>query len=488
MWHSSRVGLLFILLAAGYCVGRECGSLGAVALEGAKVDEALIIRSGNVPAHCRVRITASTSPGSRIGIELWMPLADWNGRFAGVGNGGWGWSINEADLARMLKRGYAAASTDTGHTGGSASFAMGHPEKLTDFGHRAVHWMTMHAKAIVEAYYGRAPRWSYFTGCSSGGRQGLMEAQRYPEDYDGIVAGAPTNNWTNMMFGRIWVAHATLLEKDAYIPPAKYPHIHAAALAACDAADGMADGLISDPRSCRFDPGSMLCKDGDAVNCLTQSQMRAARRIYSPAVNPSTGEPIYFPMERGSELVWKTLAGGPVPIRLADEFFRYVVFEDPGWDFRSLNFDSHVDLARAKVAERLDAMDTNLAPFFRLGGKLLHYHGWTDQQVMPGNSIHYYEQVAAALGGRGIIDKSYRLFLAPGMNHCSGGEGPNEFDALAALELWVEQGTAPASLHAVQRKDGVPVRSRPLCPHPQRAFYLGRGDPNYAANFSCRVP
>lgn len=483
-WSRFTIGLL--CSEALRCLAGDCPALGRLELEGAIIESAAIVNSPKAPSHCRVVGIASSGPDSRIGFEVWLPVHGWNGKFAGAGNGGWGGSINSSGLSDLIRRGYAAASTDTGHSGASASFAMGHPEKLEDFGHRAVHLMTVHAKSIVEAFYGRAPDLSYFTGCSSGGRQGLMEAQRYPGDYDGIVAGAPTNNWTNLMFGRMWVAQATLLHRDSWIPPTKYPHIHAAALAACDAQDGLTDGLISHPPSCKFDPASIACKGRDAEHCLTPAQVQAAQRIYAAATNPKTGERIYFPMERGSELVWKTLAGGPLPIRLADDFFRYVVFENADWDFRTLNFDSHVGFAHSRENARISANDTNLKPFFDHGGKLLQYHGWTDQQVMPGNSIHYFESVAKTLGGPEKIARSYRLFLAPGMNHCGGGDGPNEFDALGALERWVEYGEAPAALFASQKRNGTTIRSRPICSYPLQAIYDGSGDPASASSFRCQ--
>ena len=364
---------------------------------------------------------------------------------------------------------------------------MGHPEKLIDFGYRSVHGMTVAAKALMAAFYGEGPKLAYFEGCSSGGRQALMEAQRFPEDYDGIVAGAATNNWTKMMFGRIWVGQATLSDAANYIPPAKYPMIHRAVLAACDARDGVKDGVLNEPMKCSFDPGVLACKDADEVDCLTRGQVEAASRIYSPAMNPRTGEVIFPPMERASELVWARLAGGPEPIELATDYFKYVVFEDPKWNFRTLNFDGDVAKALKWDGGVLSAVNPDLRPFFARGGKLITYHGWTDQQVMPENSISYYKSVAASVGAA-KADASYRLFMVPGMNHCGGGDGPNKFDMLSALETWRESGKVPDAVVASHATEGKVDRTRPLCAFPEVAKYKGSGSTDEAGNFACVRP
>jgi feruloyl esterase len=418
---------------AAPAAGMACSDLRAVRVDSMTMTLAESVKAGEdakypkLPAFCRVAATLRPTVDSEIKIQVWMPeAAEWNGKYEGTGNGGWGGSIDAGALASGVMRGYAVSSTDTGHAGGSASFAMGHPEKLIDFGYRSVHGMTVAAKALIAAYYGSGPKLAYFEGCSSGGRQALMEAQRFPDDYGGIVAGAATNNWTKMMFGRMWVAQATLSNPANYIPPEKYPVIHKAALAACDAMDGVKDGVLDDPRKCSFDPGVLACEDGaDGVDCLTKPQVEAAKRIYSPTMNPRTREEVFPPMERGSELVWGKLAGGPKPIELADDYFKYVVFENPKWDFRTLNFDGDVAKAIQKDGGMLSATNPDLRPFFARGGKLIAYHGWTDQQVMPENSINYYKSVVATVGET-KTEASYRLFMAPGMNHCGGGDGPNK--------------------------------------------------------------
>jgi feruloyl esterase len=475
---------------AARCAGLRSG----VRVEGMTVTVAERVAAGaeakypKLGAFCRVAATLRPTGDSEIRIEVWMPEgAAWNGKLKGTGNGGWGGAIEPGELAKGVERGYATASTDTGHESDGASFAMGHEEKLVDFGYRSVHGMTVAAKALVAAYYGQAAKLAYFEGCSSGGRQALMEAQRYPEDYDGIVAGAATNNFTAMMFGRIWVAQATLSDQASYIPPVKYPLIHAAVLAACDAKDGVRDRVLDEPMKCGFDPAVMECKAGDRADCLTTAQVAAAKRIYSPATNPRTGEIIFPPMERGSELVWDRLAGGPNPIQLADDFFKYVVFEDAKWDFKTLNFDGDVAKAKKKDGGVLSATDADLRPFFARGGKLVQYHGWTDQQVMPENSINYYKSVVAKVG-QAEVDGSYRLFMAPGMNHCGGGDGPNEFDMLGALEQWREGGKAPEQVLAAHSVGGVVDRRKPICAYPMVAKYKGVGRLDEAGSFVCKEP
>lgn len=498
-----RMGLAVLIALTGCCVadaaplttGRTCQSLSAVSVDGLTVTLAESVKAGadprypKLPAFCRVTATLRPTSDSEIKIEVWMPeMPVWNGKYEGTGNGGWGGAIDHGAMAAAVARGYAASSTDTGHIGGSASFAMGHPEKLIDFGYRSVHGMTVAAKALIAAFYGEGPKLAYFEGCSSGGRQALMEAQRFPQDYDGIIAGSATNNWTKMMFGRIWVGQATLSDPASYIPAAKYPVIHRAVLAACDATDGVKDGVLDDPTKCTFDPGVLACKNGaDAADCLTKTQVEAARKIYTPATNPRTGEQIFPPMERGSELVWGRLAGGPKPIELADDYFKYVVFGDPQWDFRTLNFDGDEAKAIKQDGGVLSATNPDLRPFFARGGKLITYHGWTDQQVMPENSINYYKSVVAAVGEE-KADTSYRLFMAPGMNHCGGGDGPNKFDMLGVLEAWRENGKAPDAVLASHATDGKVDRTRPLCRYPEVAKYKGSGSTDDAANFTCVRP
>jgi feruloyl esterase len=442
---------------------------------------------GNLPSFCRVAARLTPSTDSDIKIEVWMPNAGWNGKFQAVGNGGWAGTISYAALASALRTGYATASTDTGHIGTTVdgSFAFGHPEKLVDFAYRAVHEMTVAAKAIIAAYFGNGPRLSYWNSCSTGGRQGLMEAQRYPDDFDGIIAGAPANYMTRLAISSLWVAHATLKDPASYIPPEKYPVIHTAVLDACDGRDGVKDGVLENPASCSFDPKVLQCGGSDALSCLTAPQVDAARKIYGPARNLRSGDELFPGLEPGSEMEWADVAGGPGPLAPSVGHFKYVVFKDPNWDFRTFDFDRDVTLTDSSEVGTLNAIDSNLKPFFGRGGKLLMYHGWNDQAIAPRNSINYFSSVVNTLGGEEQAVNSIRLFMVPGMNHCSGGNGTSVFDRVAVLDQWVEHNTPPQQIPASHVTDGKIDRTRPLCPYPQVARYKGTGSTNEAANFAC---
>jgi feruloyl esterase len=440
-----------------------------------------------LPAFCRVALTLTPTSDSDIKAEVWLPIAGWNGKFQEVGNGGWGGSIQYGALAAAVKRGYAAASTDTGHVGDTARFALGHPEKLVDFGHRAIHETAVQSKATIGAAYGMPPRLSYFNGCSGGGRQAFMEAQRYPQDFDSIIAGAPGYNRTDQSFQLVAASKATHMEPASFIPPAKLQVLHKAALNACDMGDGLVDGLIGNPPACRFDPAVVACKAGDAADCLTRPQVDAAKKIYSPIVDPKTGKQVFPGVVPGSEPRWTVNAGGPRPLGMSDELFKFVVFKDPSWDFRTLDIGEHLAMARHAAAATVDATSPDIRAFVNRGGKLLIYHGWGDTNVPPQSSVNYYTRVLETLGETQTSD-SVRLFMAPGMGHCGGGEGPNVFDTVAALEQWREQGKPPAEIVASLMTDGKVVRTRPLCPYPQIAKYKGAGSIDQAQNFVCRVP
>jgi feruloyl esterase len=439
-----------------------------------------------LPAFCRVAATLTPTPHSDIKVEVWLPEANWNGRFMGVGNGGWTGSINYGAMSDALRRGYATASTDTGHVGGSASFALEHPEKLVDFGSRSVHVMTVAAKRVVAGRYDRGPEQSYWNGCSAGGRQGLKAAQMFPADYDGVIAGAPAVDWIGRAAQSLRVNQAMHRTEDSYIPPEKYRVIHEAVLAACDALDGVTDGVLENPGRCAFDPAVLQCKGEDDGSCLTAAQVEAARAVYAATVNPQTGREIAG-LAPGSELGWATW-GGPRPLSISLDHFRYVVFGDPDWDPQQFDFDRHLVLAEERDRGTINALDANLRPFFERGGKVLQYHGWSDPQIAAGNSIAYYTSVMKELGGAAALDDSYRLFMVPGMAHCGGGTGPNTFDMVSALEQWVERGIAPDRIVASRLRDGTVERTRPLCPYPQVAAYTGSGSTDEAANFVCRAP
>lgn len=493
--------LIFIPALPGIAASSSCGELATLSLPNAMITSAEVVAPGafkapgnqnakgpnpfsNLPAFCRVAATLTPSDDSDIKIEVWLPAANWNQKLQSVGNGGWAGVISYSALADALREGYAAASTDTGHAGSSGSFALGHPEKLIDFSWRSEHEMTVKAKAIVLAFYGAGPRLTYWNGCSTGGRQGLKEAQMFPGDYDGIIAGAPANRTAISL----WIAFAVLKDKESYIPAAKYPVIHQAALGACDANDGLKDGLITDPAKCSFDPQTLLCKNGDAPDCLTAAQAEAARKIYSPARNPRTGAELFPSLAPGSELGWGIQAKGPDPSQNIYDQYRYVVYKDANWDWRTFDFDKGV--AKGDEPENLimNATDPNLSAFFAHDGKLLLYHGWSDANVPPLNTIKYYNSVVDTMGGAQKVANNIRLFMEPGMGHCGGGEGPNVFDKVSPLDQWVEQKKAPDSIIASHTTGGKADRTRPLCPYPQVAKYKGSGSIDEAANFSCAVP
>jgi len=441
----------------------------------------------NLPAFCRVAATLKPSSDSDIKMEIWLPSSGWNGNLEVNGNGGWTGSINPASLAAGLQRGYAAAMSDLGHEGGSASFALGHPEKLVDFGYRAAHETTIASKAIVAKFYTRAAKLSYWEGCSAGGRSALMEAQRYPDDFDGIVAGSPGLNWTGRATQAVWIAQATHKSEASFIPPSKFPLIHNAVVQACDARDGAKDGILEDPTRCNFDPKVLECKGADSLACLTPEQVETARTIYTAYPNQSDKRNIFPGFERGSELGWSTMAG-PNPFVLGTDLFKFVVFQDPNWDYKTFNFST--DVARTEKADQgmMNAMNPDLNAFLRHGGKMIQYHGWADPQIAPGSSVNYYKDVLETMGGAAKVQSFYRLFMVPGMAHCGGGEGTSNFDMLTAVEQWVEKGKAPESIPASRVKNGGVDRTRPLCPYPQVAVYKGSGSIDDAANFSCRMP
>jgi feruloyl esterase len=442
--------------------------------------------------------TLAPTTDSDIKIEVWMPLSGWNGKYNAVGNGAFSGSMPYPAMITALTRGYAAGGTDTGHTGNTASFAQGHPERVTDFGWRAVHEMAVAGKTIVAAFYEAPPRHSYWTGCSAGGRQALKEAQRFPADFDGIVAGAPGLDWTGRASQAVRVASA-LEAPGARLSDAQVHLVHRAALDACDAGDGVKDGIIGNPDACRFNPGVLQCaversgragQGGDAggsdePGCLTAAQVATVRLIYSPIVNGSTKREIAG-LAAGSELGWTDRGWSASARATGLDQFRYLVFGDPSWTIAK--FSGASDAARAEERDRdtINALDPNLKPFFEGGGKLIQYHGWSDPQIAPGNSTQYYRRVIAAAGDAAAVQRSYRLFMAPGMAHCGGGDGPNTFDTLGALEQWVEEGRAPDMIVASHATGGRVDRTRPLCPYPQLAAYKGSGSTDEATSFVCR--
>jgi feruloyl esterase len=440
-----------------------------------------------LPPFCRVAGTISPVPDSVIGFEVWMPTSNWNHRFLEVGNVGFFGAPSIHFMAAAVRNGYATASTDTGHHGddSDASYALGHPEKVIDFGYRSEHETALKAKAIIAAFYGEPQKHSYWDGCSSGGKQGLMEAQRYPDDFDGIIAGAPGNHWEHFLASAIWIEQATHLTPASSLPHEKLAILHQAALDACDASDGVKDGVIRDTLSCHFDPAITQCKGTDTAACLSPEQVEAARKIYAGPVNPRTHEKIFPGLEPGSEISWYAFAT-PV-FQNGASHFRYIVFKDPKWAPSTLNFDTDIAIAEKVDSGTLTATNPNLKPFFAHGGKLILYHGLSDGLIAPQNTINYYNAVLKATGPAAAA--SMRLYLVPGMGHCYGGDGPNIFDLDTPLAAWIEDNKAPGPILALHFPPNAPPtkpnRTRPLCPYPEIAKYKGTGSTDDAANFAC---
>lgn len=427
-------------------------------------------------------------------FEVWMPMsANWNGKFNGVGNGGLAGSIGYAAMNTAVSLNYATASTDTGHQGGNGSWAMGRPELLVDFASRGIHVMTLNAKLIIQAYYSQAPKYSYFTGCSGGGGQALSEIQRYPLDYNGVVAGAPASNVTHMWPGEQWAQWVNMKDPAGSIPAAKLPAIKKAGLAACDANDGVKDGIIQDPRTCMFDPATIQCTGADSAECLTPAQVATVKTIYGGLKDPTTGKQFWPPYMIGTELNWAQRLGAPGGPPLA--YFKYFYFQDMNWDWKTFDFTDPKTFqllydADAKLRGVLNSTDPDIGSFKNAGGKFILYHGWQDQNISPINSVNYYEGLVAMQGGIANTQTFARLFMMPGVGHCGAGEGaaPATADLLAAISNWVEKGQAPTSIPAAHATAGKTDLTRPLCAYPQVETYKGSGDINDAANFSCGDP
>jgi feruloyl esterase len=414
--------------------------------------------------------------------------ADWNGKLLMEGGGGFVGYISYGPMAAALREGYATTSTDTGHVGGDASFVLGHPEKLVDFAWRAVHETAVKAKSVIAAHYGRAARFSYWQGCSTGGRQGLMAAQRFPEDFDGIIAGAPANNQVALCAWRMAISRAALLDPARALPAEKAALLNGAILDACDALDGIKDRLLADPRKCRFDPATLLCRGADAPDCLTAGQLETVKMAYSDALKKN-GELIYPRLPPGGELGWRLPGPAREPGGIDLGMFRFIAHQDASWDWRTFDLERDFELAM-KHGGLMHATDPDLARFKARGGKLLIYHGWSDGgsggAISALNSISYYESVVARMGR--TQNDWLRLFLVPGMAHCGGGSGPNQFSAIAAMERWRESGIAPDRIVAARVTNGRVDMTRPLCPYPQVAVHTGTGSTNDAANFTCKAP
>lgn len=515
--------LLIVLWNRSGVLGADCEALTALALPDTTITLAKSIPAGplkppdgraidDLPAFCQVHGILKPTDVSVIHFEVWLPSSNWNGRLEGVGNGGLAGTISFGPMATALRNGFATTSTDTGHTAQESRVWLENKERLIDYSYRSLHLATLAAKAIIQAYYAKPPEYSYYLGCSTGGKQGLMEAQRYPADYDGIVAGDAANFWTHQMMSEVWNGVVTGTP-ETNLPQEKLALVQNAALAACDSLDGAVDGLISDPMHCHFDPKKLLCQGADSSNCLTAAQVGAVEKIYGGPVNPRTGQKLYPGLYPGGELGWGK-AGGQMVINRANtsgvssnDFWGYSWLKNPGWEFRKFDFDRDLALADEKLGPITNATDPNLEEFRRLGHKLIYYHGATDPLIPAQNGIDYYEGVVAAQKGLERTQGFFRAFLVPGLYHCAGGPGATAFgsslpapasqldadhDVVSAVARWVEKGVAPEKIIATKYVDNSPAKGvafqRPLCPYPQVAHYKGSGDMNDVNSFACTKP
>jgi tannase/feruloyl esterase len=434
-------------------------------------------------AFCRVTATLKPSSESDIRAEIWLPVAGWNGHFRGTSPNGLGGVVNYNAMAVGITDGFAVASTDTGHQGGDTSW-MQNAEKVTDFAGRAMHETTATGKALATAYYGTAPKYAYMIECGGGSAAALHEVQKYPADYNGVVVGGHAAHLTRQIFGQLWLWMAAHPNGVAVFPTAKLGALHDAVLAKCDLLDGVKDGLLEDPTRCSFDPKEIECRSGDGPDCLTTPQVEAARKIYAGPTNPRTNERVWSPLYRGSELDWSFFADSPAPIGIATGALR-MILGDPSFDYRSVNFDTHVAAADRSDIARVSASNPDISDYVRRGGKLILSGGWNNALVPAGAVVDYYNRVRSTIGAENTR-RAVRLYMVPGMIECNGGPGTDTFDMLGVVRGWVERGQAPADVPASRVEHGKVVRTRPLCPYPQVATYTGKGSTDEAKNFTCR--
>jgi len=501
MYRSTSFALLILPLAivtSRPAAGAMCETLTSANIEFATITKAETVPAGTfvpptgagitgLPEFCRIALTMAPSSDSAIRVEVWMPTAGWNGRFEGLGGGGYTGTINYGTLATAVMHGFAAANTDMGTapaTGGNGLAVVGHPQKWLDFGSRSTHLMTVAGKALTRAFYGEDARYSYFAGCSTGGHQALEEAEVFPDDYDGILGGAPGHNRTHLHAAFVFDFKTAHTAPGSVIAATKLSMLNSAVLTACVGSDGglATDKFLTDPRKCNFDPAVLQCKGADASNCLTASEVYTAKTFYQGLRNPRTGALIYPGWERGSETGWGGLQGSTQPDFPGILNWALGLNYDP----LAVNFDTDMNTVDSTLAPTVNFLYTDLSRFYGHHGKLLLYHGFADPIVVTTDTIRYYDRIRSEQHLSLKQEQSFaRLFLVPGMGHCSGGPGPNTFDALTPLMNWVENGDAPESIDATLVQNGSVVMSRPLCAYPKFARYKGTGDSSNASNFAC---
>lgn len=438
----------------------------------------------NLPPFCRVSLTIKP----QIRVEVWLPGQNWNQRFQAVGGGGYAGFIAYDSLGEAIRNGYAGSSTDTGH---SASIANGkfvlnadhtlNQQQIDDFAHRAVHEMAVKAKTVIAAYYQSPPRYSYWNGCSTGGRQGLMEAQRYPKDFDGILSMAPAINWDRFIPAEIWSQLVMQQDLGAPIPAAKLHALQQAIIAEYDKADGVVDEVIDDPRIVH--PSDKLMASAG----LNTAEIAAMRKIWT-GPRTANGSFMWYGLEPTAPLIG---LGGAQPFPIVVDYIGIWLQQNPQWDWKSMDyaaFERFFEQSRQQFHARLATDNPDLSQFAEEGGKLMMWHGWDDQLIFPRGTIDYFQRVQAAAGGEEATSKFAKLFMAPGVMHCRGGVGPDKIEALPALVKWGEQGKAPQQILATKEQDGKVIRTRPICAYPQRTVYSGKGSSDDAANFSCMAP
>lgn len=505
---------------APQAVAKACdpASFADLQLQGATVSSATPVAANsyqpagrNTPiadlaAFCLVKGQARPTGDSLVNFEMWIPDQDWNGKLVATGNGGYSPALSYNDMAYAMRQGYAVLGGDTGHQSADPNemfWGVGHPEKIKDWGTRSINAITVPGKAILAHLEGKAARRAYYYGCSTGGHQGYAEVQQYPQDFDGVIAGAPGNNRVALNAEFLWRYHSNRVPNTdtRILTSAKASLITQRAIAACDGLDGVTDGVMTDPRACTtavFNVDSLQCAGADAPDCLTTAQVTAAKAIYAGPKNPRTNAQIYPGQPVGTESGWPSYWGGTAPVR--SDFWALWIFDNPQWDWWTFDYDRDMTFSLAKMGPLVDQNNADISAFKARGGKLITYQGWADPVVNPLDTIAYYEKVRTQQGSQQATDDFFRLFLAPGMGHCSGGTGPTVFgnggtqapnatadnDLLKALDRWVEQGVAPDAMIASRVQAGAVTATRPVCAYPKKAVYSGSGSTSEAANFTCQ--